>query len=416
MHLDDIDLSDLDRFQSGFPHDVFTFLRNEAPVWWHEPTEHTPDNEGFWVLSRYADAKALLSNARTFSSNTGPGREGGGTTLLDYAEGQGPGEMLSMSDPPQHTRLRRLVSKGFTPRMIRLVEDGLRKRTTDILDDMAERTECDFLVDVAAELPLQATCEFMGIPLERRYDLFKWTNALVDHGEGADYGITEAATEAAMDAYAFAQDLMDGKRENPADDITTALVQAEFVEEDGEIHKLTEDELNMFFMLLITAGTETTRNAIASGLQALIENPSQVAKLRDASGEVTKPAVEEILRWTSPVNYNRRTVTEDVEINGQAIEAGQKITHWYPSLNRDEAKFASPFALDLARTPNEHIAFGHGIHVCLGASLARLEIKLMFEEMFKRFTDFEMAGQVEWARTNKFSALRHMPIRYRVLS
>lgn len=358
MHLVDIDLTDLDRFSSGFPHDVFTFLRSEAPVWWHPPTEHTPGDEGFWVVTRYADAKALLSDPRRFSSNTGPGREGGGTTLLDYAEGQGPGEMLNMSDPPHHTRLRRLVSKGFTPRMIRLVEDGLRKRTIDILDRMAERTECDFLVDVAAQLPLHATCEFMGIPLDRGPDLLKWTNALVDHGEGKDYSITEEATEAAMDAYAFAQDLMDGKRENPA----------------------------------------------------------ELPKLRDANGDVTKPAVEEILRWASPVNYNRRTATEDVEIGGQSIKAGQKLTHWYPSLNRDEAKFASPFTFDLARTPNDHIAFGHGIHVCLGASLARLEIKLMFDEMFKRFTDFEMAGPVEWIRTNKFSSIRHMPIRYRVLS
>ena len=219
-----------------------------------------------------------------------------------------------------------------------------------------------------------------------------------------------------MDAYGFAQDLMDEKRANPADDITTALVQAEFVEDDGEVHKLTEDELNMFFMLLITAGTETTRNAIAMGLRALVENPGELPKLRDANGDVTRPAVEEILRWASPVNYNRRTATKDAEIGGQSIKAGQKLTHWYPSLNRDEAKFASPFTFDLGRTPNEHIAFGHGIHVCLGASLARLEIKLMFDEIFKRFTDFEMAGPVEWIRTNKFSSIRHMPIRYRALN
>jgi cytochrome P450 len=415
MELGDIDLTDLDRFTRGFPHETFTFLRREAPVWRHPPTPRAPGGEGFWVISRHAETRRVLADPETFSSKGGPGREGGGTTLVDYQEGEGPGEMLNMIDPPQHTRFRRLVNKGFTARMMNALEGGLRARTTRILDAVAAKGACDFVVDVAAELPLQAIAEILGVPQEDRHQLFRWSNAWTDHTEGDSADRSEEAMEAALQAYGYAAELMEEKRRRPMDDVITQVVHAELEDEAGDLEHLSEHELHLFFILLITAGSETTRNAISHGLLALLSNPAELEALT-ASPELMKTGVEEILRWTTPTAYNRRTATRDVELGGQAIAAGAKVSFWHASANRDEAVFADPFRLDLRRQPNPHITFGHGPHLCLGAALARIEIRIMYEELLRRFRRIELAGEVTWMRTNKFTGMRHMPIRFEVMT
>ena len=411
MRLDEIDLTDLDRFQRGFPHEAFTTLRREAPVWWHPPTPRAPGGEGFWVVSRHAAAKRVLLDTRRFSSESGPGRDGGGTTLVDYPRGQGPGQMITMTDPPAHTRLRRLVNHGFTPRRFAALEPGIRARAARTLDSAVERGACDFLVDVAAELPLQVIAEILGVPQDDRHKLFTWANAFTDQEDGQNAGSLDAARAAAMEAFGYAHALIERKRAEPGDDILSELVAAELPDEGGGLRRLDTVELDLFFVLLLTAGSETTRNAIAGGLLALIERPAAWERLRADPAALLTTAIEELLRWTSPTAYNRRTATEDVDLDGARIRAGDKVSVWYASANRDEAVFADPFALDLARQPNDHLAFGHGPHLCLGAPLARLEMRVVFEELLARVARVELTAPVAWMRTNKFIGLRHMPVR-----
>lgn len=408
--LDAIDLTDLDRFADGFPHGTFTVLRREAPVWWQEPTEHTPGGEGFWAITRYEDLLRVVRDPARFSSETGPGRDGaGGTILEDLAAGVGPGVMLNMCDPPTHTRIRGLVSRDFTPKGIDRLVPFLRARTGPILDRAAERGTVDFLVDVAAELPLQTIAQILGVPQEDRHRLFAWTSTILDFRDRELEGTTDELAEAALGMTAYGADLIEEKRGCPADDLLSAVVHTTEERDDSRVEVLSEPELSAFFNLLFVAGSETTRNSIAGGLLALIEYPEQLAALR-ADRDLLPSAVEEILRWTSATAYNRRTATVDVELGGQQIRAGQKTTHWYPSANRDESVFADPFRFDVARTPNPHVAFGGGLHHCLGAALARTEVRVMLEELLDRFVAFELAGPVEWGRSNKHTSIRHLPV------
>jgi cytochrome P450 len=410
MDLTAIDLTDLDRFAAGFPHDLFSRLRREAPVWWQEPTPHTPGGEGFWAISRHAELLRVVRDPATFSSATGPGREGaGGTILEDLAPGIGPGVMLNMCDPPTHTRIRGLVSRDFTPKPVERLIPFLRARTARILDDVAARGTCDFLVDVAAELPLQTIAQILGVPEADSHQLFGWTSTILDYRDRDLEGTSEALAEAALGMVAYGGELIDEKRRTPADDMLSAVVHATLEGDDGTVEALTPGELSAFFSLLFVAGSETTRNSIAGGLLALIEFPDQLVALR-ADRSLVPSAVEEILRWTSATAYNRRTATRDVELGGQLIRAGEKTTHWYPSANRDEAVFADPFCFDVTRDPNPHVAFGGGLHHCLGAALARIEVRVMLEELLDRFSGFALAGRVEWGRSNKHTSIRHLPI------
>ncbi len=409
--LGDLDLTDLDRFERGFPHADFTRLRHEAPVWWHPPTPRAPGGEGFWVVSTHALAKRVLGDPRAFSSEGGPGRTGGGTTLVDYQPGEGPGQMINMTDPPAHTRFRRLVNQGFTPRMIAALEAGLRARTRRILDEALARRTCDFVVDVAAELPLQAIAEILGVPQEDRHRLFAWANAFTDHEAGESAGQIDGARAAAMEAFAYAHELVERKRSAPGDDMLSVLVHAELPDADGAARQLDAVEIDLFFVLLITAGSETTRNAISGGTLAFVERPELWERFRAEPARLMPTAVEEILRWTTPTAYNRRTATCAVEVGGRAMRAGEKVTVWYASANRDETVFPDPFGFDLERHPNEHLAFGAGPHLCLGAPLGRLEIRIVFEELVSRVQKVELTGDVEWMRTNKFTGMRHMPVR-----
>jgi cytochrome P450 len=405
--LDDIDLTDLALFADGFPHDAFTRLRCEAPVWWHDSTSHTPDGTGFWVVSRHAEMQSIGSDAETFSSSRAPEAPGGGTLIEDLPYGFAAGVLLNMMDDPRHHRIRRLVTPAVAPRALALLEEELRARTATILDAVAARGRCDFLVDVAVELPLQAIAMLMGIPDEDRHDLMAWTNATLTYDD-RELGACSASSEqaaAAMAAYGTA--LIERKRAEGGDDIVATVARATIEDEDGELEPLSDLELLMFFNLLIAAGSETTRNAIALGMAALIDSPGQWDLLRH-DRSVWPGAVEEILRWSSPTLYNRRTATRNVEVAGEKIRAGDKVTLWWASANRDEEVFDDPFTFDVRRSPNPHLAFGYRSHFCLGANLARLEIRIMLEELQARFERLSLDAPIERFRTNKHAGVKHM--------
>jgi cytochrome P450 len=401
----DFDLTDLDLFAGGFPHDVFTRLRRDDPVHWHEPTAHTPDGEGFWVVSRHADALAVLLDPVTYSSVGGGGRERGGTMIQDSPVA---GQMLNMMDPPRHDRIRALVNRGFTPRRIAGLERELRRRTREILAPVAEAGRCDFVRDVARELPLQAICMLMGIPQEDRGTLCDAIDLTLEF-EGRELGQQSAHSAAAarrMGEYGAA--LLAERRRRPGDDMLSAVVHASLPGADPP--SLSDGELWAFFFLLFAAGTETTRKAIAAGLMALLEFPDQLAALREDPG-VLPGAVEEIVRWTTPSVYKRRTLTRDAELAGRKLRAGDKLTFWEMSANRDERVFDAPFRFDVRRSPNPHLGFGHGVHYCLGANLARLEIRVMFEELLARFAELHVDGAPAWTRDNRLYGLKSLPVR-----
>ncbi len=395
-----LDLTDLDNYRDGFPHDFFSWLRREAPLYWHAPTAHTPDGVGFWVVSRYADTLAIQLDAKRFSSVGGPGRASGGTMIADQP---GAGSMLNMMDDPRHRRIRGLVSKGFTPRTIEALEPELRRRTRAILDALPASGECDFVVDVARELPLQAICMLLGIPQEDRGMLCDW----MDRGLESEAGLI-LNREYGSKLSRYGVELIAKRRSNLDRDLLSIVMQAELPTEDPP--RLTDAELMFFFTLLFTAGSETTRKAIAGGLRALVENPEQLAELR-AQPRLLDSAIEEIVRWTTPSVYKRRTATCDALLHGEKIRAGDKLTFWEMSANRDERVFADPFRFDVARDPNPHLGFGQGVHYCLGANLARLEMRVMFEELCARFAKFEITGPAVWTRENRLLGLKHLPMR-----
>ena len=367
-------------------------------MWWHEPTEHTPGGEGFWVVSRYDDVVNVFKDPETFSS------ELGGTQIFD---GKGHGYQLNQTDDPKHRRLRELVNTGFLPRMIGRLEDQLRERTRIILDGITPGETFDFVPVVARELPLQAICIILGIPQEDREEL----GQIVDLAIGAGARTGEAlAIEHLKRLGAYADTIVEQKRHEPQDDILSVIVHAQL--EDGS-PQLDNRELRAFFALLFPAGAETTRSSIAGGLVALLENPHELGRLRNDPNDLTlmKSAVEEIVRWTSPSVYKRRTTTRDVELGSQLIRQGQKVTIWEMSANRDENEFPDPFTFNISRHPNFHVGFGLGAHFCLGANLARLEIRVVFEELLDRYSNFEIMGDLEWTNNNRLLGLTHLPVR-----
>jgi cytochrome P450 len=361
-------------------------------VWWHEATEHTPGGEGFWVVSRHADALAIMRDPATFSSARG------GTAINDST---GAGLSLNQTDDPQHWRLRSLVNRGFTPRTIGQLEDDLRARARQIVGAVPAEEPFDFVSGVAQELPLQAICSILGVPQEDRRMLADIVNAGIESETGEILGMAELRVLGAYGA-----DLIREKREHPADDILSIIVHAGV---DDGTPPLTDKELKAFFNLLFPAGAETTRGAVAGGLLALIDHPDELARLQAEPGMV-RTAVEEIVRWVTPSAYKRRTVTCDVELGGQHLREGQKVTYWELSANRDESVFADPFVFDVGRDPNPHVGFGMGIHFCLGASLARLEIRVLFEELLARFASFELAGSPSWPSNNRLIGMTHLPV------
>jgi cholest-4-en-3-one 26-monooxygenase len=404
MRLDDIDLLDLDRFQRGEHHEMFRVLRDTGPgIHWHDE----PDGPGFWSVTRIDHLREVNRQPEVFSSNKG------GTQIHDpdpddvEAQLRRDSIMLDM-DPPKHTRYRKLVNRGFTPRMIGLLETYLENRTRIIVVRVCEKGACDFVTELASELPLQAIAEMMGIPLEDRARIFEWTNRMIGSEDPEFAASPEDVQQAFTELYAYSHQLQKQRRETPADDIVTTLLNAEI---DGD--KLSEWEFDMFFLLLCVAGNETTRNTISHGIHAFMTNPDQwQAFASDPDGHMDK-AMEEVLRWATPVLHFRRTATRKYELGGVPIEEGDKVVMWHISANRDDRAFAEPFRFDISRTPNDHVAFGGGgPHFCLGANLARMEMRLMFREMATRLASMHLTGEPQYLRSNFVRGIKHMPVAF----
>jgi cytochrome P450 len=409
--LAEVDFTDLDNFAHGFPHDLFAVHRREAPVYWHHPTEHTPDGEGFWSVATYAETLAVLKDPVTFSSVTGGDRPFGGTLLQDLSIA---GQVLNMMDDPRHSQIRRLVSSGLTPRMISVVEDDLRARSRRLLDAVAPGEAFDFLVDIAAELPMQMICILLGVPDSERHWLFEAIEPQFDFGEARTASTSQlsqlSAEEAGSRMYTYGQELIAAKRAQPADDMLSVVANATLDVSEGPA--MSDLELYLFFSLLFSAGAETTRNAVAGGLLALAEHPDQLRALRADLAKLPT-AVEEMVRWTSPSPSKRRTATRDVVLGDVSIAAGQKVQVWEGSANRDARVFEAADQFDVARKPNPHLGFGQGIHYCLGANLARLELRVLFEELLTRFGAVRVVHDVEWARSNRHTGIRHLVVELR---
>lgn len=402
QQLAQIDFTDLDNFAEGFPHALFALHREQAPVYWHAPTENTPDGEGFWSVATHAETLAVLRDPDTYSSVTGGERPFGGTLLQDLPIA---GQLLNMMDDPRHAAVRRLVSSGLTPRMIRRVEDDLRDRARHLLDEVEPGTPVDFLVDVAAEVPMQMICILLGVPESEGHWLFEAIEPSFDFGGSRKASITRLSVEeAGSRMYAYGQELIAAKRAQPSDDMLSVVVNSA----DPE---LSDIESYLFFNLLFSAGAETTRNAIAGGLLALAEHPDAYRELR-VDPALLPTAIEEMVRWTAPSPSKRRTVTRPATLGGQSLEPGQKVLVWEGSANRDGAVFADPGLFDIRRKPNPHMGFGHGVHYCLGANLARLELRVLFEEILRRYSAVRLVTPVEWARSNRHTGIRHLVVEF----
>ncbi|MEX2268301.1 MAG: cytochrome P450 [Acidimicrobiia bacterium] len=403
LTLADVDLTNLDTFVQGVPHDQFDLLRREAPVYFHPEMEDSQFS-GFWCITRRDDLRQVSHDWERASSEWG-------ITLYDADDMQLEQQRLMMlsMDPPKHTKLRLLVNKGFTPRMIGRLHERIREIARDIVDNIADRGGCDFVVDVAAELPLQVIAEMMGVPPEDRHKVFEWSNRMIG-SEDPEYAVSqEDATTAAMEMFAYANDLATKKRANPGDDIISVLLGAEV---EGE--RLTDMEFDVFFELLAVAGNETTRNLISHGMLALIEHPDQRAQLVADPSKIPA-AVDEMLRYASPVMYMRRTAQSDIELRGEKIKKGDKVALWYIAADHDPEVFDKPNTFDISREPaDDFVAFGGGgPHFCLGSHLARLEIQVMFEELLQRIPEMELAGPVDRLRSNFINGIKHMPVKFK---
>jgi cholest-4-en-3-one 26-monooxygenase len=386
-------------YVDGPPHTRFAWLRANGPVY-----EHTLDDpnliERCWVISRHDDVRAISRDPERFSSADG-------IHLRRKATHQTRPNMINMDDP-EHQRIRKLVSGGFTPRVLRAFREHYSELAGQVVEQaLAGGGPFDGIRTLAAELPLLAICEIAGAPAEDRFRIFEWSNVILS-SEDPDYVPTpDAFQNAVLDLIHYAQELADKKRQTPGDDLISALLGP-----DGRL-PLTDEEYEGLVLLLLAAGNETTRSAIAHGLLAFAEHPDEWGVLRDDPDGVLDTAVEEVIRWASPVNYMARTATRDVELHGQLIRTGDKVALLYSSANRDESVFEGPDRFDLRRTPNHHLGFGFGPHFCLGATLARIELRAIFEVLIPRVTRFELAGPVVRARSSFLNAIKELPLRAR---
>ena len=385
----------------GVPHDQFDRLRAEAPVYFHPEHDGGP---GFWAVTKHADVRSVSHDWEHFSS------EVGGTFIPTQDE-----EALSTlrltilnMDPPQHHRYRRLVSRGFTPRMIAKLVEEIERRAAVVVDQVCEQGEAEFVEEIAAQVPVQMICEMIGLEPEVWPRMFELSNRLIGSRDDPDYkALPDEGMTAAMEVYALCDAVAADRRVNPRDDIMTALVEAEV---DGE--RLNDTELNLFFITLIVAGNETTRNLINHSMLALMEHPDQAQRLRD-DPSLWDSAVEEMLRWGSSIHNFRRTATRDTELRGVPIAEGDKLVIYYASANRDEDVFVDPHRFDVGRTPNDHLAFGGGgVHFCLGASLARAEIRATMRQLVERMPDMELAGEPARLHSDFVNGIKTMPVRF----
>ncbi len=401
LSLEEIDLIDGRNFVAGVPHQWFAELRREAPVFWH--TEDIAPRGGFWAVTRYDDCVHVNRDWEHFSS----ARRG---ALFHESDDEMLAQqqllMLNM-DPTMHTRYRRLVNKGFTPKMVRDLEQQIVGYADGIIDAVCERGTADFVEEISAELPLLVIAELLGVPQEDRRMVFDWSNRMIG-AEDPEYQIPGAAPdEALMQVYSYAEELAAERRLRPKQDLVSVLIDAEV---EGE--KLNELELDLFFLLLIVAGNETTRNLMSGAMTAFFDHPDQWELLRK-DRSLLPNAVEEMLRYVTPVMHFRRTATTDMEMRGQEIKEGDKIIFWHTSANRDETAFDDPDSFDVTRSPNNHIAFGGGgPHFCLGANLARMEIMVMFDRLLDRLPDIRLDGEVQRLQSNFINGTKHIPVAF----
>ncbi|MDY6998005.1 MAG: cytochrome P450 [Actinomycetota bacterium] len=405
--LSEIDLGSWDfwGFDDDFRDGAFATLRREAPVSFHDSyvVDATSPVAGHWALTRHDDVFFASRHPELFSSAQGITVGDQTPELAEYF-----GSMIAMDDP-RHTRLRNIVRSAFTPRVLALIEDSVRVRARRLVEEMIRDHpdgQGEIVSALAGPLPLQIICDMMGIPEADHQRVFHWTNVILGFGDPDIATDFDEFASVAMAIGAYATELADDRRAAPGDDLTTALVRAEL---DGE--RLTSAEVASFFILLVVAGNETTRNAISHGVLALSRYPEQRELWWSDYARLAPTAVEEVVRWASPVAYMRRTATRDVEVGGVRIAAGDKITMWYGSANRDETKFTDPWMFDVARQPNPHVGFGGGgAHFCLGANLARREITVAFEELHRRVPDIRAVAEPDRLHSAFIHGIKQLPV------
>jgi len=399
----EINLVDPDTYQrGGAPHEQFAWLREHAPVFWHAEGGGV-GWPGFWAVTRHADIAHISRHPEIFSSARRL------ALLQESSEAAIEMQRLLMlnMDPPRHTRQRAFVNREFTPRMIGRLEQHIREICETLIDEVVPRGAADFVTDIAAPLPLQVICELVGAPPEDRDRIFELSNRLAGFDDPEYQVSRQDGMLAAAEIYAYAGELAERRREQPADDIVTRLLQPD---DTGQV--LTTAEFDLFFLLLTVAGNETTRNAAAGGMLAFFESPGQWQRLLADPGLIPT-AAEEIVRWVSPVNLFRRTAICDTEIGGQRIAEGDKIVFFYSSANRDSGVFADPFTFDIGRDPNPHIGYGGGgPHFCLGRHLAALELRVLLAVLADRMPDIERSGEVSRLRSSLINGIKHLPVRF----
>jgi cytochrome P450 len=400
-------------FARGVPHEALRRLRDHDPVSWQEEHEVGiwPAGPGYWAVTRYDDVRHVLRSPADFSSSLGA------TQIRDPAPADLPfiRRMILNMDPPEQVRLRTLVTGAFTRRRLERFAGTVRDRAAALLDAVVADGRCDLPRDVTDDLPLQNLADLLGVPAADRALLLEWTNRVIgyqdpEHGTvltDADGNPVNPRSPAALqDMFDYAEQLAEAKRRDPADDVLTALVEAEV---DGE--KLTDAELKMFFFLLVVAGNDTVRSALPGGVLALVEHPVEYARLR-ADPALLPGAIEEMLRWHPPVLTFRRTATRDVELGGRRIAAGDKVVVYHVSAHFDERRFADPLRFDLSRSPNDHVAFGQGPHLCLGAMFARMQLRAFFTEFLARLPQVELDGEPRRLTSNFINGITRLPLRW----
>lgn len=416
-----------DTYVRSVPHEALTRLRHSTPVVWVEEraVDDWPAGPGFWAVLRHADVRHVLRSPKLFSSHLG-------ATQIRDAEDLGyVRRMMLNMDPPEHSRLRRLLTKAFTPRAVQRLATRIEQRAHALVDAVAEKGEADFAKEIAADLPLLTLADVFGIPESDRWLLFDWSNRVIGY-QDAEYSKSSAfdasnATEMARqaialrptgpvnprsragmpDLYAYAHELGEYKRRHPGDDVMTALMR-HVDDRDG---KVAVEEFENLFWLFAVAGNETVRNGLPGGMFALLKHPDELARLRD-DRSLLDTAVEEMLRYWTPVMNFRRTATTDTVVGNVPVRKGEKVVVWFSSANRDEEVFDEPTRFDVGRTGSEHLAFGHGPHFCLGAHLARLQMRAMFTAVLDRLDDIEQAGEPIRLRSNFQNGIKRLPMRW----
>ena len=396
-----IDLLSPSSFIGGHPHKQYDWLRANEPVFWHDE----PNGPGFWVVTTFKDVHDISKNAEVFSSEPTIMIQDPSSTHTMFS---GDAKMMIMMDPPQHTNYRKLISREFTQGPAKQYKIRIEELANKIVDGVINKGKCDFVSEIAGEMPSFVIADLMGLPLADGRELYKLTEVIHSAPEALP---ANAIGQAITKMFAYGQKVINDKRDNPSDDLASKLLAAEI---DGK--KLTDSEFLLFFMLLIDAGGDTTRNLVATGMAELLKNPKQLALLKSDVEKHLPGARDELLRWTSPVIYMRRTAKRNIELRGKLLKTGDKVVLYYGAANRDETVFNDPHRLDIKRSPNKHLAFGGGHHVCLGQWFARLEIDAILKEVIIRMDEITIDGKLEWLPRNFISGLTSMPVIFRAKS